>query len=59
MRWILRWIFIRNAVKYFLHPIHRNHRISYKIDRIYRISFKNSPKNLDTGNTQNLTMLQK
>ena len=35
----MRWIYVRNAVKYFLTKIHRIHRISYK----------NSPKNLDPG----------
>ena len=32
MRWISRWIFVRNAVKcgeFFFHRIHRFHRISY------------------------------
>ena len=52
---LMRWIFVRNAVNFavifckkcgemrwnnFFYGIHRNHRISYK----------NSPKNLDPGN---------
>ena len=42
----MRW----NAVNYFFHSIHRIHRFFFtKTHRIQRISYKNSPKNLDPG----------
>ena len=42
MRWISRWIFVRNGWNIFFHRAHRTHCISYK----------NSPKNIDPGSNK-------
>ena len=53
MRWISRWIFVKNAVKcgelFFFTAFTAIIAFLTKNHRIHRISYKNLPKNLDPG----------